>query len=208
MVDFIKDNKEFEKYRLRFMALFREGIAFEQNPFNLYFKHYLAFEFDFIYHELFFEGIKSFLSKIENISLTFYTIEPSPKEYFFKHFQKYSVFEIGVDKSDEELSNIMMKDPGNSPADAFAINSNYIAIFSSSDQWAISGSRDWEIAIVGFTSKEIKDLFISSFGENSDMFFTVRKQVEIYDEMFSFSKKQRKKYDKLIESYRDEVHSA
>lgn len=203
MVDFVKRKEDFEKYKYRFNTLFKQGIRFEDNPFNECFKHFVAFEFDFIYHESFFKGIKNFLSEKGVGTVIFYTIDPSPEEYFYHHFEKYSVFEISSNATDEELSKIMMKNPGDSPADALAINSNEISWFSPSDDWAIIGSRDWEIGLIGFIDQTTKELFLNSFSESVDMFFPIQQQVEIYQGMFEFTEVRKKIYDKLIKNYQE-----
>jgi hypothetical protein len=110
---------------------------------------------------------------------------------------------VPLNCTDAEFGEILMRNPGESSADALAINSNDIAFFSSSDDWAIAGSRDWEIAIVGFTSLDVKNEFIDSFGESADMFTSVEKQVEILDEMLNFNSQTLSEYEKLVESYRD-----
>lgn len=171
MIDFVKNKKEYENYNRKFLNIFKENTPFERNPFNTRFNYFLGFDFDFVYDELFFTGIKSFLSKIKDEKLIFYTINPHPEEYFYKHFGKFSVFEIGINNTDEDLNKIMTTNPGDSPADSLAINSNDIAWFSNSDDWGIICSRDWEISIVGFTNKKILDLFISSFANVDSMFF-------------------------------------
>ena len=61
MIDFVKKTEDFEKYKYKFLSLFDEKIDFEENPFNVNFKLFTAFEFDFIYHELFFNEVKCFL---------------------------------------------------------------------------------------------------------------------------------------------------
>lgn len=203
MIDFIKNRDEFEEKKLKFLSLFDKNIDFAENPFKSNFKYYLAFEFDFIYHKHFFEGLKIFMSKTENEKLIFFTIVPSPENFFYKNFKKYSVFEIGINNSDEELNKIMMKNPGGSTADVLAINSNEVAWFSKLDDWGVLGSRDWEMGIVGFSNKESRRLFLSSFDEGKDMFFTIQKQVEIYDHMFEFDDEQRNNYNNLIKNYSD-----
>lgn len=204
MLDFVEDKIEFEKHKLRFLSLFRESLDFGKNPFGLNFKYYLAFEFDFIYHNHFFEGIKCFMSKIECGKIIFYTIEPSPEEYFYKHFQKFSVFEIGIDHSNEDLNQIMMRDPGKNSADALAITSDVIAWFSNSNNWAIIGSRDWEIAILGFTNQDIRQKFIESFSDDAQTMFTsIKTQVDVLDGMLCFDKHTKAEYNNLIECYKD-----
>ncbi|THV61792.1 hypothetical protein EK417_07705 [Chryseobacterium candidae] len=86
-----------------------------------------------------------------------------------------------------------------------AIVSDDIAWFSDSNDWAIIGSRDWEIAVVGFTSLETKEIFIKSFGESADMFTSVEKQAEILDEMLNFNNNEKNEYYKLAKNYIDKV---
>lgn len=206
MTDFVTDKEEFIKYKSRFYQLFDPTVDFEDNPFNPIFKYFLAFEFDFIYHELFFEGLKEFLSKIGDKTVTFYTIDPSPEEYFYKHFQKYSVFEISNDATDKELNHIMMKNPGDNSADAIALTSDEISWYSASNDWGIMGSKDWEVAIVGFTSEKIKELFIESFSENAQLMFTsVEQFVEEFKEMVVFNDVRTNFYNNLIKNYQDKV---
>lgn len=202
MTDFVKHSTEFENYKLRLLSLFKRDVDIADNPFQPNFKYFLAFEFDFIYNTFFFEGIKKFISKLGYGKLTFFTLEPSPEEYFFKRYGVYSVFEISVNATDEELSEIMMKNPISGTADAIALSSDDIAWYSESDDWAIIGSRDWEIGIAGFANNEIKDLFLDSFGEDADMFFSVQDQIKIYVEAFKFTEITRKEYNKFIESYK------
>ena len=145
----------------------------------------MFFEFDFMFHEDFFKGIKIFLNQTKEKELIFYTIEPSPEKYFFKYFNKYNVLEINLNNSEMELNSIMMKDPGNSPADAIALNSNEIAWFSESKNWAIIGSRDLEIAIVGFTNNKIKEQFLSSF-ESENYFLSIHEQIKLINKESEF----------------------
>lgn len=203
MTDFVTDKEEFVKYKSRFFQLFVND-DFENNPFFSDFKYFLSFEFDFIHNKSFFEGLKNFLKSIGYKTVTFYTIDPSPEDYFYKHFNKFSVFEININAPDKELNDIMMKDPGNSSADALAINSNEISWFSNSNEWAIIGSRDWEIAVVGFTNEKIKQNFIDSFSEDAQTMFTSMKtQVDALDEMLNFNDKIKAEYTKLVESYKN-----
>lgn len=207
MTDFVTDKEEFSKYKSRFNEIFINE-DFGSNPFNSEFKYFLAFEFDFIYHELFFEGLKKFLSEIENRTVTFYTIDPSPVEYFYKRYNKYSVFEITVEATDRELNDIMMKDPKKPSGDAIALTSDDITWFSVSNDWTIMGSKDWEVAVVGFTSKETKELFIGSFTENAQLMFTPIKEfveefLERLAQVVRFSEASINFYNKLIKNYQD-----
>lgn len=206
MVDFIKDKNTFRNLEQCVYLRFKQK-SFEQNPFKSHFRYFLAFEFEFIYHELFFEGLKVFLEQIGDENVCFYTLSPSPAKYFFQNFKKYSVFEIDVTASYDELNSILTKDPGNSPADSLVDNSNEICWFSKSDKWSILASREWEIAIVGFSDLEVKEKFKESFNEDAQTMYTsVQEQVNVLNEMLCFKEEVRTEYQKLIESYRENAN--
>ncbi len=203
MANLVRSKSEFNGYKIEFLNRFLEK-GFDQNPFKEYYNYFLGFEFDFIFHKSFFDGLKVFLGKIGDSSVVFYTIDPSADKYFFHYFGNYSVFEISSDATDEELNEILTLDPGDSPADALCTNSNEIAWYSSSKEWAIIGSRDWEIAIVGFTSTNIKDKFVKSFDEDAQtMFTTIQVQAKTLDEMLNFNEEGKTAYENLVHNYQD-----
>lgn len=203
MINFVENKKEFENYKNQYLKLFDPEKRFQDNPFKSNFNYFIGFDFNFIFSEVFFSSIKDFVKKIKSEHLFFYTIEPSPEEYFFKYFKKYNVLNIKLTDTEMDLNNIMMKDPLDSPSDALAINSNEISWFSNSDDWAIIGSREWEISIVGFTSLEMKGKFLSSFGDNLDIFTSIEQQVHILDDMLNFDKELKADYNELTKNYQD-----
>lgn len=205
-MDFVKEKKVFEKTKFRFYNLFKQGINFEDNPFNDSFRYFMAFDFDFIFDESFFIGIKTFLKRKNLKTVVFYTIKPNPEDYFFHHFKKYSVIHVSYNTSDEDLDKIMMENPGDSQADALALNSNEISWFSECDDWAILGSREWEITIVGFADFEVKKQFIESFNADAQTMFTsVAEQAKILDEMLNFDIEGKVAYQSLVNNYKDRI---
>ena len=177
MIDYISNSDIFKKYKMKKDSLLQQK-AFEENPFSQNFKFFLGFEFDYIFHDSFFEGLKNFVKTSGDKTLVFYTINPSPEEYFYYHFKKYNVIELGVCTTDSELNDIMTKDPGESPSDALCLNSNDICWFSDSKDWAILGSRNHELAIVGFTELDMKNLFIDCYSSKGQTMFTsLRNQI-------------------------------
>lgn len=205
MIDFIINTDEFERYKARFHTLFHQK-DFEKNPFKDAFKYFAGFEFDFIYHKSFFEGLKVFLSKIGSEFVTFYTISPPPESYFYRRFEKYSVFEISSLASDSDLNEIMTKNPDEDSFDSICASSDEIAWFSESDNWAILGSRDWEIAIIGFTDIEVMKKFTLSFREEAQTMFTsIKTQADALNDMLCFNEQIKADYDKLVDHYRNKV---
>ncbi|WP_419488111.1 hypothetical protein [Chryseobacterium bernardetii] len=200
MIDFVIKKGDFKKYRKRYLDLFHEDREFEDNIFKEQFKNYLAFDFDFIYEEIFFNSFKSFLKEIKEQNIIFYTINPSPDEYFFNHFNKYIIFDMKVESTYTELYNIMYKDPGEDTGNYLGVVSDDIAWFSESADWTIAGSRELEIAIVGFSSLEMKEKFILCFTD-TEILCTIKEYVEILDNMLNFNEKQWVYYDKIINNY-------
>ena len=205
MLNFIDNKSDFREVKSNLFEIFNEKLEIENNPFNNNFKTFIAFEFDFIWNKLFFESLQIFLKRINIESSFFYTINPSPEQYFYKHFNKFNIIQISVNNTNEELNEIMLKNPGDSPADAIEINSDDIAWFSNSKDWAIIGSRDLEIAIVGFTNKEVKNLFLTTFNENSNMFFTVKEQVDSNIELIKVDVNLKKIFDSIKLNYTDKI---
>lgn len=201
MIDYIINIEDFEKIKSNLFLLFNKKFEIENNPFNDDFKIFFAIEFDFLFTEDFFNGIKIFLKKIDTNKFYFYTINPSPEKYFFKHFNKFNAFEVNLNNTDKELSEIMMKNPKDSPSDALALNSDDIVWFSHSKEWAILGSRDLEIAIVGLTINKVKDQFLSSFNNFDNIFLSVEEQIENLDDLIGFDDSQKVIYSKLIKNY-------
>ena len=86
----LTDNKEFSQYKKRVYELLIPEKEIENNVFKDNFKFFLAFDFDYMYEEVFFDRIKHFLEKTNNSVLYFYTLSPSQEDYYYKRFGKYS----------------------------------------------------------------------------------------------------------------------
>lgn len=196
MINYISDKRNYKEQKRRFLNIFKDKSQFEENRFRKDIKYFLAFDFDFIHDDKFDQGIKSFLTELRLNNYTYYTIDPSPEKYFYKYFNKYNIGVISIKTTDEELNNFLMRDPGGSPADALAINSQEIALFSEADYWGIVASRDFEIGFAGFSSNIIKNLFLSAFDNSTGMINTVKEQVDIL-ELDEFAR------SKLIKNYSD-----
>ena len=205
MIQFIKNTTEFETEQDIFFQKYKDGINFPENVFSTAFQFYVGFNHDLIYKEAFFDGLKIFISSLGNEDFTFYTIDPSPQKYFFKHFNKYSIAKITTKDSSEEYNNFLLKDPGDSPADAMQYNSELVAIYSISTRWAIATSKDWEVGIVGFNSLNDKINFIKSFNFDEQMFFSIKELIEIYEDYFHWSVQQKALYWNFVKNYSDKI---
>jgi len=203
MLQFITDINEFLSQKKRLERLFDLTNDLPSNMFNDQFKYFKSFEFDIIYGEVFFTGLKSFLNQIGDTSFSFYTILPSAENYFVKHFNKYNVAEISDEYSYEDYRDFLNSDPGNSPADCLMDNGETIAMYSMNDQWVILGSRDCEIGIVGFTDTVTQDMFINSF--RNSRITSVKTRIDDLNEMLHFNGETLEFYNKLESNYKNRL---
>src|SRR4051812_41539331 len=116
MIEFIKDKLDFQNEEFNSRRIFSAQIDLPNNLFNPEFGLFTSFYFDEIFGEDFYRGLQSFLSKRKESEFTFFTLEPSPKHYFFRHFFKFNVCRINVQNSYDEYIHFLNLDPGNSPA--------------------------------------------------------------------------------------------
>ena len=95
-----------------------------------------------------------------------------------------------------------MKDPGDSPSDAIAINSFEIAFYSSSDNWCILASRDLEIAIIGFLKLDYIERFEKSFDNYQDIFYSVENYVSYLFDILEMNENKKVIYRNIVNNYK------
>ncbi|KGO08809.1 hypothetical protein KS04_19865 [Elizabethkingia miricola] len=61
----LTDSKKFSMYKKRVSELFFPENKIEDNIFREDFKYFMAFDFDYIYEEIFFDGIKHFFKRYQ-----------------------------------------------------------------------------------------------------------------------------------------------
>ncbi len=210
MVEFISIESEFLEIKRRFGELFR-NVDFKLNPFRHNFNIFLGIEFYFIFNDDFIYGMRSYQDKhgvangIEN-ALFFYTIKPSAAEYFFRRYEKYSAIKINRAASIFDINDIITRSPVVGSGDSICISAEEVSWFSPDDDWAILGSREWEIAVAGFTSERVKRDFLSCFSDDAQtMFTTLQIQANALDEMLVFSEEMRIDYQLLVSKYQDKI---
>lgn len=68
-------------------------------------------------------------------------LEPDPFSYFHFHFGKYPGFIARSEHTDEQFFQILLTDPGGSPADAIAHNSERYVVLPLPGEWFAYGDR-------------------------------------------------------------------
>ncbi|WP_244112826.1 hypothetical protein [Burkholderia gladioli] len=74
-------------------------------------------------------------------------LKPDPFGYFNFHFGKYPGFVHNKHHTDDEYFSVLMKNPGDSPADAIGINSYQYVVMPLHGNWIVFGDRNWDIAV-------------------------------------------------------------
>lgn len=71
-------------------------------------------------------------------------INPDPFSYFNVHFGKYPGFIVEARHTDDDFFEILMMDPGDSPADAIGFHSEQYAVLPTSGEWFFYADRGWD----------------------------------------------------------------
>lgn len=203
-INFIDDDKEFDDKKEKMLNVFQKGMMFENKLFKDNYSHFLCFEFDFIFTDVFYLGIQNFVKQLYDSSFIFYVLSPDSEDYFYKHFFKYNVADISLEYSYSDFLNFIHLDPGGSPADCMWANSETILFFSNSLLWGMACSKDWEIGIVGFSDEKTYNIFIDIFKENvgdGKIFDTIDSYMNQYNKQFHWCKSTLNKWNVLKNSY-------
>lgn len=95
-------------------------------------------------------GTQVFLDLIRSVSafngageFAVIVINPDPFSYFSHHFGKYPGVIVEARHTDKDFFEILMMDPGGSPADAIGFYSEQYAIFPISGEWFFYADRGW-----------------------------------------------------------------
>jgi hypothetical protein len=115
------------------------------------------FDSDAVFAEDFLSMMKSFLSRRGEDGFSLLVLDPDPEEYFYANFKRFPLLEIPISATEAEFFEALDEDPGESPADAIRYNSNRIVIFSVSLDWTIYVDRNFEVGILGASSKAVAD---------------------------------------------------
>ena len=70
-------------------------------------------------------------------------LSPDPFNYFHRHFGKYPGFIVEPQHTDDDFFEILMTDPGDSPADAIGLYSERYAVLPLSGSWFLYADRGW-----------------------------------------------------------------
>lgn len=164
-IDYIKTKKEYLLLRKQCEEIFKIDKTFPDNLFHPNYQYKLFFENGIEDTEPIYKYLIEFVKDIGDHSLTFFTITPDPESYFYKNFRKYSAATFSINEEYESFINFLKKDPGGSPADALAFNSEVSVLYSESLTWGLITSKDTEMGVIGFGKRYIYEKFNNLFSK-------------------------------------------
>lgn len=196
--DFLLEKQKLSK-------VYKSGRFFPDNVFCYQFKYIIAFEFDWHVGKEFYDGIIKFLKNINQPNFTFYILNPSAEDYYYKEFGVYGIGVVSIHNTHKDYIDFLSKplfDGKEYTGEDIELASNDIFYFSDNLEWCIYGARNWEIAIVAFQNKEISNLFLDSFEENKDIFISLSDRIEDLNNMFHFNENTAQEYSVLLNNYK------
>jgi hypothetical protein len=113
-------------------------------------------DFDQVWSEDFFRDAQRLTKRSGDASFTFAVLRPDPDKYFHAHFGKFPVLRFTDADPGQRFIDEVHEDPGDSPADAIAYNSEALLVYPPSERWMIYGDRNVEIGIVAVMDDEME----------------------------------------------------
>lgn len=90
-----------------------------------------------------FELIRYLLALKASSDFAMLVMKPDPFNYFHFHFGKYPGFIQQASHTDDDFFEFLLKDPGDSPADALGVNSEHYVVMPLPGDWIVFGDRSW-----------------------------------------------------------------
>lgn len=139
----------------RIDALIDRSAALPDQVFRTRAAAYYVIDFDQLWSEEFFSDVQGMTARAGDASFTFAVLKPDPDGYYHASFGKFPLLQFTKEDAADRYVRAIQQDPGDSPADAIAYNSEVILIYPPSGRWAIYGDRNLEIGILAVMDDEL-----------------------------------------------------
>lgn len=166
-MEFIKDTDLFNEILSLADKVIDRSIKLPEKVFRENIEDFLFIDFDRIFTEEFFNKINKFIVNTSESRWYFAVLYPDPQDVFYKYFGKYSVFEINTNDKYEDYWHIVGEEPIEEPFEAIFYEGRKIIMFSDSSNWGIYVDRDFELGVVGFSSKNLTKEFVNVFDKEN-----------------------------------------
>jgi hypothetical protein len=159
----IQDEQDFNAIEKCIDAIIDKSKEFPDKVFKSGFNYYLFTEFYFILQETLYDLLKEYMNKIGEETFWVSAVSPDPRKYFRFHYVFYAAIEFSISDDTSAILSALNDYPNENLADSIAVNTNSILVSSYSNQWAVYGERDQEIAVCGFVDKSHMEMFREVF---------------------------------------------
>ncbi len=105
------------------------------------------FEFNHILTPRFLSILRGFSQRSGDNEVFLMSLDPDADQYFYKNFQRYGALKIYPLEPEEAYFNALVDAPLSSPADSLQINTNIVALFGNSGEWAVWGERELDVGL-------------------------------------------------------------
>ncbi|MFM0163038.1 hypothetical protein [Paraburkholderia sediminicola] len=136
-ISFIQDDETFR-------SLWQRAHACMQKVSKIPTTELLYFDSSSIGTEKFRDLIRSLAAFSGAGELAVIVLNPDPFNYFNFHFGKYPGFIVEAHHNDDDFFEILMMDPGDSPADAMGFYSEQYVVLPIVGEWFMYADRDWD----------------------------------------------------------------
>lgn len=127
-----------------FMQLWRRACECKEQVAITPASELLHFDSSNIGTKIFRDLIRSIAAFKGTAEFALIVINPDPFSYFNMHFGKYPGFMVEAQHTDDDFFEILMMDPGDSPADAIGFHSEQYAVLPASGEWFMYADRGWD----------------------------------------------------------------
>lgn len=146
--------------------ILNEAEKLPENVFLRQFKFFLFITFDELFLPLFFNHLKQYMLEFNEKVCWVTAIDPDPRLYYGANFNFFGSVEFTSSDTVDDYLAALNDYPKDSPADALAHNANLLVFFSPTNEWAVYGDRDADIAICAFADRRRMDSFRSFYGSD------------------------------------------
>jgi hypothetical protein len=151
----ITSRDDFDREMRRIEVLIDRSAALPDQVFRPTVAAYYVIDFDQLWSEEFFCDVQRMTARAGDASFTIAVMKPDPDDYYYASFGKFPLLQFTNEEAAGRYVTAIHEDPGESPADAIAYNSEVIIIYPPSGRWAIYGDRNLEIGIFAVMDEDL-----------------------------------------------------
>ena len=151
----ITSRSEFDSEMRKIDELVDRNATLPEQVFRPKASAFYVIDFDQLWSEEFFSDTQRLTVKAGDTVFTFAVLNPDPDSYYYAAFGKFPFLRFTNRDAADSYVTALHDDPGGSPADAIAYNSDVIVIYPRSQRWVIYGDRNLEIGIVAAIDDEM-----------------------------------------------------